>query len=370
MPGPFSALIKPASSACNMRCRYCFYADEALSRSVANYGVMTEEVLEELVKKVFSWATGPVTLAFQGGEPTIAGLPFYRKLTALEKQYNTRRLPVTNALQTNGLLIDDEWAAFLGENRFLVGLSMDGYQAIHDALRPDAASRGTFSRVREAAERLDRRGVDYNILCVVSRGIARHARKVYSYLKNNHFSYLQFIPCLDSLAGEGGEWSLSAEDYGVFLKETFDAWYADFTSGRYVSIRQFDNYISMLLGRMPESCGMSGVCLSPMTIEGDGGVYPCDFYVLDEWKMGNIARDGIDDLLKSDARRAFMESSKPVEEKCRACPWYSICRGGCRRHRMDARGALGLNRFCQSYEMFFSYAMERLRKAAAMVRGY
>ena len=362
MPGPFSALIKPASSACNMRCRYCFYADESESRSVANMGMMSYETLENLVRKAFDYAGGPVSFAFQGGEPTLAGLDFYRTLIALEKRYNTKRLPVSNALQTNGLMIDDAWAAFLGENRFLVGLSMDGYAALHDGLRRDAALNGTFSRVRQAADALDRHHVEYNILSVVTSGMARRAGRVYRYLRDSHFRYLQFIPCLDPFSGGRGDWSLTAADYGAFLRETFDGYYDDFMSGRYVSVRQFDNYIMMLRGRPPESCGMSGLCMSCMTIEGDGGVYPCDFYVLDRWKMGNINEDGIPALLNSPAQTAFVDVSRPVQAECRQCEWYPLCRGGCRRHRETPDGSIGANRFCESYRSFFPYAIDRMKK--------
>ncbi|MBR3504871.1 MAG: anaerobic sulfatase maturase [Clostridia bacterium] len=367
MPRPFTALVKPASSACNMRCRYCFYADEARSRAVANYGLMTLDTLESLVEKAFAYASGPVSFAFQGGEPTLAGLDFYRALAALEKKHNRRRLPVSNAIQTNGLLIDAEWAEFLRENRFLVGLSLDGYGALHDALRLDAAGGGTFARVCEAADLMTKKGVDFNILCVVSGPVARHAGKVYRYLRSR-FQYLQFIPCLDPLDGAPGDWSLSAADFGRFLKETFALYYDDFMSGRPVSVRQFDNYVGMLLGRPPESCGMSGVCSSYFTVEGDGSVYPCDFYVLDEWKMGNVNTDSIEAMASSEAARRFVALSRSVNEKCAACRWLPLCRGGCRRNR-EPIAENTLNQFCPAYEAFFDYAYDGLCRIAAAVRG-
>ncbi len=366
MTRPFTALVKPASSACNMRCRYCFYADEARSRAVANYGMMSLDTLECLVKKALTYAAGPVSFAFQGGEPTLAGLDFYRALMEMEKKYNARRLPVANAIQTNGLLIDDEWAAFLRENRFLVGLSLDGYGALHDALRPDAAGDGTFARACRAAEVMAKREVDFNILCVVSGPVARHGEKVYRYFRKRHFDYLQFIPCLDPLDGAPGEWSLSAEDYGRFLRETFALYYDDFMAGRPVSVRQFDNYVGMLLGRPPESCGMSGVCASYFTVEGDGSVYPCDFYVLDEWKMGNVREDSIEAMASSEAARRFVDVSRPINEKCAACRWLSLCRGGCRRNR-EPVSENALNQFCPAYQAFFEYAYEGLRRIAAAV---
>ena len=163
---PISVLIKPASSLCNMRCKYCFYADITDNREVKSYGIMSEETLENLIKKAFEYASGSATFAFQGGEPTLAGLDFYRKLLQLEQKYNVKKIPVQNAIQTNGYVIDEEWAKFLAENKFLVGLSLDGTRDIHDSLRVDAAGKGTFSRVEKTAKLFKKHGVEFNILCV------------------------------------------------------------------------------------------------------------------------------------------------------------------------------------------------------------
>lgn len=359
---PVSLLIKPASSLCNMRCAYCFYADVAGRRAVPSYGIMSPGTLEALVREAFAYAEGSCGFAFQGGEPTLAGLDFYREFVRLQRKYNVRRVAVHNALQTNGLLIDDAWAAFLAENRFLVGLSLDGGADIHDALRPDGAGNGTHARALAAAEALRRQGCEYNILCVVSRPVARQGRRVYGGLRGH--GYIQFIPCIDDFDGPAGDFAIDAAQYGQFLKDAFDAYYADYMRGDYVGVRGFDNYVRGLLGAPAESCAMNGLCSVNPVIEGDGSVYPCDFYVLDAWRLGNVREGGFAEMLRGGTARAFVDASRGVEAACRVCRWGRLCRGGCRRDREQPGGGIGRNRFCAAYADFFEYSIERLREMA------
>ena len=364
---PVSLLVKPASSMCNLRCGYCFYADVSDSRKEKSRGIMPDEVLEFLMRRAFQEASGSCSFSFQGGEPTLAGLDFFRRLTALQKQYNTKKLPVRNALQTNGLLLDDEWADFLAENSFLVGLSLDGGRELHDSMRKDADGGGTYARVMQAAGLLDRHGVEYNVLCVVHNAAARHPQQVYRALKR--FRYLQFIPCLDPLDGSKPPHSLDPKRYGEFLKGTFDCYYADFFSKSPVSVRSFDNYAAMLAGCPPESCGMSGVCACCLTVEADGSVYPCDFYALDEYLLGNVRDNSLAEMARSEAAQRFIQPSLSVHEDCRSCGWYPLCRGGCRRNRpVCADGRPGKNELCDAYRAFFAYAYPRLLRCAAAFR--
>lgn len=364
---PVNLLIKPASSLCNMRCKYCFYADVSRNRDTMSYGIMEEDTLEFLVKQAFDYATGYAGFAFQGGEPTLAGLPFYRKLIALQQKYNSRNLPVYNSIQTNGYALNEEWAAFFAEHHFLVGLSMDGTRDVHDALRVDANGEGTYDIVAKSAALLERFGVSFNILCVVNNYVARHPQKVYNNLKQ--YKFLQFIPCLDDFDGEKRPFSLTPQRYGSFLKATFDLYYQDFMAGNYVSIRNFDNYVRMLQGYLPESCAMNGVCTCYFVIEGDGSVFPCDFYVLDQWKLGNIRDESLSDLLKSGTARDFVSASRHRADACTVCPYFRLCRGGCRREREPfVEEKPGLNRFCESYKSFFAYSTHRMQQMAAMLQ--
>ena len=364
---PISLLIKPASGACQYRCKYCFYADVMNNRSVSNYGNMSLDALETLVKRAMQYAEGSVSFAFQGGEPTLAGLDFYKSLIALEKKYN-RGLQVFNSIQTNGGLIDEGWAKFLSENHFLVGLSLDGTQKLHDQYRKDASGNGTYKKTIETASLFEKHGVDFNILCVVNDDIASDPAGTYEAIRR--FRFLQFIPCIDDFDIPERTFSPSSENYGNFLIETFKLYVRDIRNGEYVSVRTFDNYIQMLKGRRPESCSMTGRCTCYFVIEGNGDVYPCDFYVLDRWKLGNIRDNDFRSMLKSEKASDFVTSSVYMHPDCRTCRHYSLCRGGCRRDKepFDDQGKPGKNRYCESFKMFFDTCGDELRALAKGIR--
>ena len=366
-----SLLIKPVSGSCQLRCRYCFYADVAGARTVANYGIMTAETLEVLVAKAIGESEEMCSFAFQGGEPTLAGLDFYRTFVELQRKYNTRHIEIRNALQTNGLALDDEWCTFFAQNRFLVGLSIDGSKEIHDANRVDAKGKGTYSRAVLAAQRMDRHKVEYNILCVVTSQLARHAEHVYKAFKDKGFRYLQFIPCIEDFGAVPGSdpYSLTPERYAQFLKKIFDLWYADYTAKDYVSIRHFDNWIHMLAGFPPETCSMSGRCVCYGVVEADGSVFPCDFYVLDPWKLGNVREDSFTDMLTGERASAFVRASQPLPEVCRTCRYVQLCRNGCRRDREPLDPVNGtVHRYCSAYIDFFDDSIARMSAIARTLR--
>lgn len=368
---PLTLLIKPASGNCNLQCKYCFYADETEKRTQKSFGMMEDDTLLQLVKRALEEAEGSVTFAFQGGEPTLIGLAFYKKLMQYISDYNRKNLNVHKAIQTNGILIDDEWAEFLAQNDFLVGLSLDGVRSVHDINRVDKLENGTYHQVMKTARLFDKYKVAYNILCVVTSRAARHVDQIYQFYKKNHFQFLQFIPCLDPLGEVRGTfaYSLSPKEYAAFLKTLFDRWYEDFIHHTYISIRQFDNYIQMLMGNPPESCGMSGRCSCSFVIEADGSVYPCDFYVLDEWKIGMVFDHSFEEMRQTSIAQKFISDSAYVSAKCKTCRWYPICRGGCRRDREPfADGKPALNYFCKSYYEFFDYAMDRMYAIARKIQ--
>lgn len=356
---PITVMVKPVSGACNMRCRYCFYADEMTHRKSSVYPKMTGELLDTMVRRVIRTADSSVHFLFQGGEPTLIGLPFFEQLVALERKYNTRRLKITNAVQTNGYDLSDEMIAFFAKEQFLVGVSLDGTNETHDMLRPDAKGLPTSSIVRNAIARLRAAGVSVNVLCVVNGEVAKYPKEVFCALAP--YEYLQFIPCLDGLDGEKRDYSLSSEAYLTFLKTTFDCYHQAYMDGHPVSMRNFDNWVAMLMGMPPENCAMVGRCGPSLVIESDGSVYPCDFYALDKWKLGSIAEDSLRRMLTSDTEKAFLAESLPVPEACKACRWYGLCRNGCKRERDPETG---LNRWCSVHSAFFEYAYERMNQMA------
>ena len=363
-------LIKPASSLCNMRCRYCFYADVAAHREVPSFGLMSEETMKILVEKSLGDAVSSCTFAFQGGEPTVRGLDFFKSFCRTVKEKNSRNIPVHYAMQTNGYVIDDEWAAFFKDENFLLGVSLDGTVRTHNQNRLDSRHEGSFRRVWESIKILKKHEVDFNILTVVSKDTALAIDKIYRFYRARGLLYQQYIPCLDPLGEERGKYpySLTPEVYGDFLITLFDLWADDIRHGRFIYIRFFENLVGMLKGYPPESCGRAGFCQPQIVVEADGGVYPCDFYVLDEYKIGNIREDSFSDFERRRKESGFVDISLPAAPECKDCPYFFLCRGGCRRDREPAQGdRMSLNYFCPAYKRFFEHALPVLQDIARRV---
>ncbi len=359
-------MIKPVSGLCNMRCQYCFYADEMSHRQQASRGVMDRETMEQVIRKSLASAVDGCTFAFQGGEPTLAGLDFYREWLEMESRFNEKGLEISHALQTNGYLLDEEWCGFFARNHFLVGLSVDGIKAVHDAFRRDAQGEETYFRVLAGAELLKKAGAEFNVLTVVNSRTAPKIRRIYEQYRKLGFGWQQYIACLDPVSERQGgrEYSLSPEAYGRFLIDLFELWEIDVKKGTQPYIRQFENYVGILLGKEPESCEQRGYCSRQTVVEADGSVYPCDFYAMDEYCLGNLRTQTPEDIERRRQELCFSESSLNHTPECGKCRYFAICRGGCRRHRGGPDRAEGENYFCRSYKMFFDACLPGLRRIA------
>lgn len=367
---PVYVLIKPASSACNMACRYCFYRDVSDHREHSFEGMLTLQSMEKTIAAAMEFAEGSCTFGFQGGEPTLRGLDFFRQVIQIQKRLCKPGVQILNSIQTNGLCIDEEWAQFLSEHHFLVGLSMDGPGNLHDLNRVDRQGSGTADRVLHTAKLFDKYHVEYNILCVVTGKNAQNIGDIYRFFQKNNFEYLQFIPCLEPMDQVRGKESyhLSVDDYGEFLIHIFDLWFEDLKKGHYVSIRHIDNWIGILLGQRPEACSMNGRCSIQFVVEGDGSVYPCDFYVTDEWRLGNVSTETFAQMLRSPKAQSFIAASVPLPEECRTCPILNLCRNGCRRDRlMTSHGTLSKTYYCKAHQRFFTARRQQILQARSII---
>lgn len=359
-----SVMLKPASSLCNMRCKYCFYHSLAAQRSAPSHGMMSEETLKNVIAKALDYADGaPVALSFQGGEPLLAGKGFFVKAEELIRTLNVKRSPVSVGVQTNGTLLDEEWCRMFTRFGWLVGLSLDGDRSMN-AMRVFADGTPSFDAVYAAAKLLDRNRTQFNILTVLTRPVAENIERVYAFFRRNKFRHLQFIPVLRPLrrAGEDAATEEADEDicltpaaYLNFLKKAFSLYMKDMIDGRYTSIRQFDNFVQLASFRRAEQCGMNGGCSQQFVVEGDGAVYPCDFYCLDEYLAGNINRMSFRELAESPAAVRFLEEGSALPEKCGSCKYLRMCNGGCKRERID------LNK-CEAYAGFFDYALPHMKR--------
>lgn len=370
-----TVLIKPASSSCNMRCRYCFYHDVAQNRNQANMGVLSDKTMKLLINNAIAFvgSGGILNFAFQGGEPTLCGVEFFKKFTAYVREAlgDDTRCQVQYALQTNGLLLDQEFCQFLAEERFLVGVSLDGPASMHNANRLDAFAKSTFRRVMDGIHRLRSHGVDYNILCVVTRLQVRHPDKLYGFFKRNGFTHVQLIPCIEDFGSKQDSLVPSPAEYGKFLCRIFELWLEEWEKGTPISIREFENLMGMVLFRQePELCSMSGTCGVNAVVEADGSVYPCDFYVLDQWKLGNVLELGFQELLTGEHEQSFINKSKSLSEECNHCEYLNWCRGGCRRMREPLLVNTEPSQFkwCNSQKIFIPYALERMNRLGLAIR--
>lgn len=360
---PVTLLIKPASGMCNLRCTYCFYEETSVSRHATAQKIMSVDLLERIVQRALEQADGACSFIFQGGEPTLAGLPFFEALIQFEAQYNRKGVRIHHALQTNGTLLDENWCAFFQKHHFLIGVSLDGDSVLHDHYRRDPSGKGTFSRVMHGIGLLKQFSVEFNILTVVTGTSAKKAREIYRFFKEEDLIYQQYIPCLDPLWAPRGTspFSLTAEDYGQFLCDLFDLWFDDISHGTFVYNRFFENVLGMLKGYPPENCSMNGHCTCQFVLESDGSVYPCDFYVLPEYRLGNYVENSMDEIFRQLLRTDFLSAAATHPPECTQCRYYALCRGGCRRNRDIAPGQpLEKDYFCQSYQMFYRHSLPRL----------
>lgn len=328
-----SIMIKPASSACNLRCKYCFYADVASLRQVPSFGRMSLDMLGKILGNIRrDLAPGDsVSFGFQGGEPTLAGLRYYREFVRIVGEWDSR-IRVSYSLQTNGIALDDAWCTFLEENDFLVGISLDILPDCHDLARVDSDGKGTYQKVAEALELLKKHGVEHNVLCTLTNQVARHPAKVWKQLERLDIQYVQFIPCLDELENSGeSPYALTPKRFAAFYTQLFRLWEEAYRAGRYRSIKLFDDLVNLLAFGIPTACGVDGICRPQLVVEADGGCYPCDFYCLDEYKTGNLGEQSLREIYESPVNLQFAQRPHESPRLCGSCPYFTICGGGCKR---------------------------------------
>ena len=362
-----SFLIKPAGPDCNLDCTYCFYLQKAALFPETPKHRMSPEILEELIRQAMAQSSPHVSFGWQGGEPTLMGLPWFEKAVEFQKRYGEGKT-VGNGLQTNGIQLGKKWARFLAEYNFLVGLSLDGPAHIHDHYRITRGGKGSWETVRDTAAMLLDAGVETNALIVVNDYSVRYPEEIYDFHKTLGLNYMQFIPCVETDPANpaaAASYSVSAEQYGEFLRRLFDLWHADIHEGvATTSVRWFDSVFHTYVGLDAPECTLAKVCGSYLVVEHNGDIYACDFFVEGEWKLGNVMTHRLDEMLNSPRQEEFGLLKAKLPEECPTCPWLSHCYGGCTKDRMrDPRDA-GSNHFCTSYKMFFEHADGKLKQLA------
>ena len=382
----FGTMVKPIGSACNLDCCYCYYRDKG-----EIYGGtmprMSDELLETYIKQYIEGVSqNNVVFCWHGGEPLLAGLPFFRKAMELQAKYAGGKI-IENTLQTNGLLLNEEWCSLFRDNNFLVGLSLDGPEDIHDAFRKDCGGFPTFAKVMKAAEMMNRCGVEFNILSTVNARSEGRGVEVYKFLSGIN-PYLQFLPVVEYVKMREGKrplivspddetavpapWSVTAKGYGQFMCDVFDEWVKFDVGSRFVQL--FDVTLANWCGVPPSLCAFAEVCGDGLVVEHNGDVYSCDHFVYPEYRLGNIMDSDLVTMYRSSEQQTFGRDKRdalPME--CKRCNYYFLCHGECPKHRFEyaKNGEPYMNVLCEGYKMFFRHTDPYMRRMKTLIeKGY
>lgn len=377
-PAAFHVMAKPSGSDCNLNCAYCFFLKKERLYPGSDFR-MSDAVHESYIRQLLeAHQTPQVTVAWQGGEPTLMGLEFFHRSMALQKKYQRPGTRIENTFQTNGILLNAQWCRFFHENGFLVGLSLDGPQDLHDVYRLDKGGRGTFDRVLRAARLLQEHGVDFNILCTLNAKNAAHPLKVYRFFRDEvECPYVQFIPVVER-ANESGfqeghtvtERSVGPAQFGRFLIEIFDEWVRRDVGRMFVL--NFDGALAGWLGQAGTVCIFGPTCGLGMALEHNGDLYSCDHFVEPRYLLGNILDRPLLELVASDKQRTFgQDKQETLPQDCRVCEFLAVCNGECPKNRFVTTpgGQGGLNYLCPGYKAFFRHADPAMRIMAELIRS-
>jgi uncharacterized protein len=389
---PFHIMTKPIGPICNLDCTYCFYLEKEKLYPGTKPGtkswVMSGEVLQRYVREyVAAQPQDEVHFAWQGGEPTLLGVDFFRTVVELQQRYANGKT-IHNALQTNGVLLDDEWGEFLAEHEFLVGVSIDGPRELHDCYRVDKGQAPTFDRVMRGIAMLKEHKVEFNTLTVVHRRNSEHPLEVYRFLKEIGTGFIQFIPIVERKAADADgnglvlikpsfesaaevtEWSVEPEAYGRFLSRIFDEWVKKDVGRTFVQL--FDVALESWMGMEASLCVFRKTCGSALAMEHTGDLYSCDHFVYPENKLGNIMETALEKLVDSPEQHAFGEAKlNSLPKMCRTCEVRFACNGECPKHRFltTPDGETGLNYLCAGYKHFFKHVDPYMQFMAGELRA-
>jgi uncharacterized protein len=387
----FHILTKPIGPICNLDCKYCFYLEKQNLYPNERQWRMSDEVLEEYTRQYIRNQPGnEVYFAWQGGEPTLLGVDFFRKAVALQKEFAGGKL-ISNALQTNGTLLDAEWCEFLAKEKFLIGLSIDGPRELHDQYRVDKGQKPTFDAVMRGLELLKKHGVEFNTLTVVNRANSQQPLEVYRFLKSIGSEFLQFIPVVERSASSKSEdsgltlsappdpgaanseaavteWSVEAAQYGTFLCAIFDEWVRNDVGKIFVQL--FDVALGNWMGLGSSLCVFAEKCGSALAIEHNGDLYSCDHYVYPRYHLGNLMNQDLGAMAHSPSQLKFgSDKLDSLPQFCRECEVRFACNGECPKHRFTRTpdGEDGLNYLCPAYKKFFHHIDPHMRTMAQLL---
>jgi len=371
-------MAKPTGAVCNLACTYCFFLDKELLYPGSSFQ-MSDETLEAYIRQLIeAHRTPQVTVAWQGGEPTLMGLDFYRRAIELQEQYRRPGMSFENTMQTNGTMLDDEWCEFFVANEYLIGISIDGPRELHDAYRVNKSGRGTFDRVMRGLRLLQKHGVEYNILTTVNRINANYPLEVYRFLRDEaETEWIQLIPIVERIDADGlglrlegtevTDRSVQPDQFGRFMTTIFDEWVRNDVGT--VFVQTFEAAVRSWLGMPSGMCVFNEYCGNALAVEHNGDVYSCDHYVEPKYRLGNIGETQMVELLGSDRQRQFgRDKSETLPSQCRSCEVRFACHGECPKSRfaITADGEPGLHYLCAGWYDFFTHIDHPLKTLVAL----
>ncbi|HCS73132.1 MAG TPA: anaerobic sulfatase maturase [Clostridiales bacterium] len=363
MKQAFSLLIKPSSADCNLRCTYCFYLKKSELYPESKIHRMSDEVLEKMISSYLSTDQPVYVFGWQGGEPTLMGLEFFEKVIALQQKYGKGKT-VSNSLQTNGTLLDEPFAQFLARYNFLVGISLDGPPEVHNMYRTRVDGSHTHASVLQGIEHLEKNEVEFNVLTLVNQANVSKGREIYDYLCSQNINYQQYIPCVEfDQKGNLAPFAITGEQWGQFLCDVYDEWIKRDTNR--VSIRTFDGIVNHMVNGSYAACHMAGNCCQYFVVEHNGDIYPCDFYVEEERRLGNLLQDSWADMQNADKYLEFGNRKAEWNQQCSQCEFLTYCAGDCPKHRSyNANEDSHLSWLCDGWKMFYQHSLPGFRKLA------
>lgn len=369
MDKPFSLLVKPASADCNLKCDYCFYLDHCSFYPESKKHRMSEVVLERMISTYMSTRQPNYAFGWQGGEPTLMGLDFFKKVTELQQKHGRSGVMVSNGLQTNGTLIDDAMAEHFGKYQFLLGVSVDGPEYVHDHYRRNRAGQGSHATIMRNIERLRQHNVEFNILVLVNQFNVDKATEIYTWFMEQGFHYLQFIPCVEfDQDNKPLPFAINGEQWGDFLCEIYDIWHK--TDTRKVSIRFFDSLLNLLVHGTRNVCHIGDNCCQYFVVEHNGDIFPCDFFVRKELVLGNIMDMDWSQALKSERYHEFGRQKAEWSALCSKCQYCYYCMGDCLKHRTygTITDPANLSWLCAGRRKFLKHTLSGFQRLADEIR--
>jgi len=374
---PFNIITKPIGAICNLDCEYCYYLEkEDLYPNTPSFK-MSDEALESFTRQyIYAQPVDApyVIFTWQGGEPTLLGLNFFKKALAFQKKYERPGLEIRNSFQTNGTRLDDEWAKFFSDNNFLVGISIDGPEDLHDEFRLDKRGRGSFQDVMRGLEYLLKYDVQFNTLTCVQSSNSSYPVKVYHFLKKIGSTFMQFIPIVEPEGdGKVSYRSVKPRMYGTFLNGVFDEWLRRKDVG-HIFVQDFDVTLNLVMGYPSPICFHAETCGHALAIEHNGDLYSCDHFVFPDYRLGNIMEKSMQSMHESERQQKFgMDKKDTLPQYCRDCKFLSVCNGGCPKDRIinTPDGKPGLNYLCEGYKVYYKHTLPIFKKMAKCLEmGY